>query len=121
MLPIPTFLAVPCPWCGHHNLAPVATPIRELEPLLESRCRSCRGGMRGRSSWAVFGGFCLAYAVISDLTLFLVQAGHLKPTAAFGAAAPYAWSAAIVIATLCVWRFLVANSTVRRGREPLSR
>ncbi|MBA2482531.1 MAG: hypothetical protein H0V44_17845 [Planctomycetes bacterium] len=113
-LPIPAFLAVACPWCGHHNLAPVATPIRELETLLESRCRSCFGGMRGSSSWAVFSGFCFAYALVSDLTLVMAHGGHLGP----GLVAPIVWGVGSLIATLCAWRFLVANSTVRRGRDP---
>ncbi|MBA3710519.1 MAG: hypothetical protein H0W83_17070 [Planctomycetes bacterium] len=121
MLPIPAFLAVPCPWCGHHNLAPVATPIRELEAMLESRCRSCLGGMCGRASWAVFGGFAFAFGLLSDLTLYLAHEGHFGPSAALGSAGAVAWGATALIAMLCVWRFLIANSTVRRGREPVHR
>lgn len=114
----PTFLCTPCPWCGVRNLAPVATPIRELEPLLESRCSGCHGGVRARTSWETFACFSLAYALVSDLTVYLAVEGHLRLGGAWNLIGLGAWICAVIAATAALSRFLVANSAMRRGREP---
>ena len=116
----PAFLSAACPWCGNRCLAPVATPMRELEPLLESRCGSCSGGMRARSTWNVFVCFALGFGLLSDVTMLLALDGHLA-LAASRAALTSAYALGFAAATVALAAFLVANSTVLRGRPPAGR
>jgi hypothetical protein len=114
----PFFLRAACPWCGHANLAPVATPVRELEPWLESRCSSCRGGMRARSTWQAFGCFALGFGLLSDTTVLLALDGRLalaKPLLTG------LYALGFLAATAALAAFLIANSRVLRGRPPEGR
>jgi hypothetical protein len=117
----PTFLCADCPWCGERNLAPVATPLRELEPWLESRCRSCRGGMRARSTWHVFACFALGFGLLSDVTVLLALDGHLALAAPVRAALTGAYALGFVGAMVALAAFLIANSHVLRGKPPVGR
>jgi hypothetical protein len=114
----PAFLRAACPWCGHANLAPVGTPLRELEPWLESRCVSCKGGMRARATWQAFAAFALGFGLLSDATLLLALDGYLalaKP------ALIALYALGFIAASLALAAFLIANSRVLRGRPPAGR
>ena len=116
----PAFIAAACPWCGSRCLAPVATPMRELEPWLESRCGECAGGMRARASWNAFVCFALGFGLLCDVTVLLALDGHLA-FAASKAALTATYALGFVAVTAALAGFLVANSTIRRGRAPVGR
>lgn len=110
------WFTVACPWCGCRNGAPVAVPLRALEAALEACCRRCRGGIRGRARWLAFGSFALGVGVLANLTLALGMEGRL---AAAGGAATGMWLGACAVMCVGLAAFLIANTEVRRGREPV--
>jgi hypothetical protein len=118
---LPTLLTAPCPWCGCRNLAPVGTPLRELDRWLETRCRSCGGGMRGRAPWRSFVAFVCGFGLLSDLTLALALEGRF----AWSTPGQLAWLAGYAALglglTVALAAFLIASTSVRRGREPEAR
>jgi hypothetical protein len=117
----PACLTAACPWCGQRNIAPVATPLRELEPLLESRCGACSGGMRASASWHAFVCFVMGFGLLSDVTLLLALDGKLAFAAPLPAALTGAYAIGFLAVTVALAAFLTANSTVRRGHPPAGR
>jgi hypothetical protein len=114
---LPACLSAACPWCAAANVAPVPTPMRELDRWLERRCSSCGGGMRARTSWEAFACFAFGYGLLSDATLLVVHEGYLSN--AIGIGGLTVWLALFALGTFVLTRFLLMNASMRRGVEPV--
>lgn len=115
---LPRCLTAACPWCSARTLAPVGTPLPELERVMEMRCGRCGGGFTGRTRWAAFLLFAGGVALSADLPLGLAASGLL------GIATPVQrWQLAAVllllgVAVVALAAFLIANTAVRPSRPP---
>ena len=122
----PILLRHPCPWCGVAMRVPPAMPEPELARAFESRCRSCRGGVRAQATWRDVLLFVAVYAAVSDLMLW----SGMRAWEAWRDQAPIGgdwrihggWLAlavgGFVIIAALAQRHLVAATALVRGRPP---